>query len=163
MRWPATPTSSTSRFKKTYLRRPLSLNYYFEYFYLFICNGREEKTYSLHQVKWLPFLLQPRLPKEGVDKRTYYREKFGSRAIGAMEHLKTVGTVCGLCAVHAMMRSVCADWPRAQAIRSASILSMMRSSGTPSTRIVWSSMPIAKASRMRYEPYSLPRCLEPSP
>ena len=56
---------------------------------------------ALAQVKWLPFLLQPTLPKGGVDKRTYYRQKFGARAIPAMENLKNVGRChrairCGL-------------------------------------------------------------------
>jgi predicted DsbA family dithiol-disulfide isomerase len=47
-------------------------------------------------VKWLPFLLQPGLPKEGVDRMTYYRQKFGPRAAGAMERLKTVGKDVGI-------------------------------------------------------------------
>lgn len=47
-------------------------------------------------VKWLPFLLQPALPKEGVDKRTYYQQKFGPRAAGAIERLKDVGRTIGI-------------------------------------------------------------------
>jgi hypothetical protein len=59
------------------------------------------------QVKWLPFLLQPALPKGGVDKRTYYKQKFGPRVFSAMENLKNVGadgvliatiwTICVIC------------------------------------------------------------------
>ncbi|KAL9231275.1 hypothetical protein vseg_006521 [Gypsophila vaccaria] len=32
------------------------------------------------QIKWHPFLLNPSAPKEGVNKREYYREKFKSRS-----------------------------------------------------------------------------------
>lgn len=57
--------------------------------------ARNMDKYEFH-VKWLPFLLQPGLPKEGVDRRAYYQQKFGPRAIGAMEHLKTVGRTVGI-------------------------------------------------------------------
>ncbi|KAH9604365.1 hypothetical protein KSS87_003221 [Heliosperma pusillum] len=32
------------------------------------------------QIKWHPFLLNPSAPKEGVNKRDFYRQKFGSRS-----------------------------------------------------------------------------------
>lgn len=34
----------------------------------------------LMQIKWHPFLLNPSAPKEGVNKKDYYKSKFGSRA-----------------------------------------------------------------------------------
>ncbi|KAJ9540569.1 hypothetical protein OSB04_027075 [Centaurea solstitialis] len=32
------------------------------------------------EIKWHPFLLNPSAPKEGINKKDYYRSKFGSRA-----------------------------------------------------------------------------------
>lgn len=32
------------------------------------------------EIRWHPFLLNPSAPKEGVDKRDFYRQKFGSRS-----------------------------------------------------------------------------------
>ncbi|XP_059670482.1 uncharacterized protein LOC132316017 [Cornus florida] len=32
------------------------------------------------EIRWHPFFLNPSAPKEGVDKREFYRSKFGSRA-----------------------------------------------------------------------------------
>jgi len=44
------------------------------------------------QVKWLPFILHPELPREGVDKRTYHRQKMGqARADALLENIKNVG------------------------------------------------------------------------
>jgi len=57
--------------------------------------ARNANQFEFH-VKWLPFLLQPALPKEGVNKRAYYLEKFGPRAIQAMARLKSVGETVGI-------------------------------------------------------------------
>jgi len=32
------------------------------------------------QITWHPFQLDPDAPKEGIDKREYYRKKFGSQS-----------------------------------------------------------------------------------
>ncbi|KAI5340714.1 hypothetical protein L3X38_019988 [Prunus dulcis] len=37
------------------------------------------------EVRWHPFQLNPNAPKEGVDKKRYYEEKFGSGMSGRME------------------------------------------------------------------------------
>ncbi|RXH89700.1 hypothetical protein DVH24_032057 [Malus domestica] len=37
------------------------------------------------EVRWHPFQLNPNAPKEGVDKRSYYEEKFGSSRSKQME------------------------------------------------------------------------------
>jgi predicted DsbA family dithiol-disulfide isomerase len=49
------------------------------------------------QVKWLPFILHPELPREGVDKRTYHRQKMGqARADALLENIKNVGKDVGI-------------------------------------------------------------------
>ena len=48
-------------------------------------------------VKWLPFMLSPELPQEGVDKRERYRERFGEKRMEAMiPHMTQVGRDCGI-------------------------------------------------------------------
>eukprot|EP00850_Spirogloea_muscicola_P006573 SM000031S11582 [mRNA] locus=s31:493266:495505:+ [translate_table: standard] len=37
------------------------------------------------EVQWHPFLLNPKAPKEGVDKRNYYISKFGESRVPSME------------------------------------------------------------------------------
>jgi predicted DsbA family dithiol-disulfide isomerase len=52
---------------------------------------------SIMQVKWLPFILHPELPREGVDKRTYHRQKMGqARADALLENIKNVGKDVGI-------------------------------------------------------------------
>lgn len=42
------------------------------------------------QVHWHPFFLNPTAPKEGVDKREYYRNKFGARAESIVSRMHEV-------------------------------------------------------------------------
>ncbi len=53
---------------------------------------------SRNQVKWLPFILQPALPREGVDLRTHHRKQMGARADAMLDDLKAVGK-CHVCVV----------------------------------------------------------------
>ena len=53
---------------------------------------------SRNQVKWLPFILQPALPREGVDLRTHHRKQMGARADAMLDDLKSVGK-CHVCVV----------------------------------------------------------------
>ncbi|XP_073292822.1 uncharacterized protein [Primulina huaijiensis] len=41
--------------------------------------GLSNDSYNF-EIKWHPFLLMPSAPKEGVNKKEFYRNKFGSRA-----------------------------------------------------------------------------------
>ncbi|CAB4305169.1 unnamed protein product [Prunus armeniaca] len=43
------------------------------------------------EVRWHPFQLNPNAPKEGVDKKRYYEEKFGSGMSGRMESRMSEG------------------------------------------------------------------------
>ncbi|KAL9665730.1 hypothetical protein QQ045_000050 [Rhodiola kirilowii] len=38
------------------------------------------KDQYVFEVRWHPFFLNPGAPKEGIDKRQFYKDKFGSRA-----------------------------------------------------------------------------------
>mmetsp|Transcript_45146 Transcript_45146/g.96392 ORF Transcript_45146/g.96392 Transcript_45146/m.96392 type:complete len:189 (+) Transcript_45146:112-678(+) len=49
------------------------------------------------EVKWRPFFLNPSLPKEGVDKLTMYKEKFGEARMQQMiPHMQQVGRDSGI-------------------------------------------------------------------
>eukprot|EP00005_Dracoamoeba_jomungandri_P004503 CAMPEP_0174253478 /NCGR_PEP_ID=MMETSP0439-20130205/2845_1 /TAXON_ID=0 /ORGANISM="Stereomyxa ramosa, Strain Chinc5" /LENGTH=183 /DNA_ID=CAMNT_0015334527 /DNA_START=99 /DNA_END=650 /DNA_ORIENTATION=- len=47
-------------------------------------------------VYWEPYLLSPYTPKEGVDKRTYYLQKFGPRVEAMGKRLQEVGKTVGI-------------------------------------------------------------------
>lgn len=50
------------------------------------------------RVRWLPFELNPDLPDEGIDRRTYVENKFGGldRAAGVYERVRDAGRTVGL-------------------------------------------------------------------
>ena len=50
------------------------------------------------EVRWHPFQLNPDVPLEGVDRATYYKQKFGSseRIEAMVEQLVTIGTTLGI-------------------------------------------------------------------
>jgi len=48
------------------------------------------------EVSWLPFLLSPDAPVEGVDKRTFYKQKIGPRYQTMVDHLRAVGEEVGI-------------------------------------------------------------------
>jgi len=48
------------------------------------------------RIKWLPFFLDPSLPKEGVDKLHRYRSKFGSNIEPMLSRMKKVGEQEGI-------------------------------------------------------------------
>jgi predicted DsbA family dithiol-disulfide isomerase len=65
----------------------------------FVGKRRLERAIALRpelafEVHWHPFQLNPDVPSEGVDRKTYYAEKFGSggRIEAMVEQLKTIGT-----------------------------------------------------------------------
>jgi len=47
------------------------------------------------KVKWLPFLLNPKLPKEGINKREYYHKRFGN-VEPIISRMKSVGDKEGI-------------------------------------------------------------------
>ncbi|PHT56987.1 hypothetical protein CQW23_05473 [Capsicum baccatum] len=48
------------------------------------------------EIKWHPFLLNPSAPKEGVNKKDYYRNKFGPRSEQMMSKMSEVFKGLGL-------------------------------------------------------------------
>ncbi|ELR11391.1 DSBAlike thioredoxin domain containing protein [Acanthamoeba castellanii str. Neff] len=68
----------------------------------FIGKRRLEQAIARHsdqyefEVKWLPFILQPALPREGVDLRTHHRKQMGARADAMLDDLKSVGKEVGI-------------------------------------------------------------------
>ncbi|KAK1562272.1 hypothetical protein Q3G72_009227 [Acer saccharum] len=48
------------------------------------------------EIRWHPFFLNPSAPKEGVDKRKFYEDKFGSRAQGIAARMTEVFRGLGL-------------------------------------------------------------------
>ncbi len=51
------------------------------------------------QVRWLPFLLNPMMPPEGYDRKTYYMSRFGVRDpenSPITHHLKKAGESIGM-------------------------------------------------------------------
>lgn len=69
----------------------------------FVGKRRLEKAMALRpeitfQVHWHPFQLNPDVPLEGIDRATYYAEKFGTdgRIEAMVAQLKTVGTELGI-------------------------------------------------------------------
>ncbi|XP_006338333.1 uncharacterized protein YwbO [Solanum tuberosum] len=48
------------------------------------------------EIKWHPFLLNPSAPKEGINKKNYYRNKFGSRSEQMMSRMSEVFKGLGL-------------------------------------------------------------------
>ena len=69
----------------------------------FVGKRRLERAMDLRpeldfEVHWHPFQLNPDVPSEGVDRATYYAEKFGSggRIESMVEQLKSIGTELGI-------------------------------------------------------------------
>ncbi|XP_031282373.1 uncharacterized protein LOC116140942 isoform X2 [Pistacia vera] len=48
------------------------------------------------EIKWHPFFLNPAAPKEGVDKKSYYENKFGARAQGIIARMTEIFRGLGL-------------------------------------------------------------------
>ncbi|XP_059670481.1 uncharacterized protein LOC132316016 [Cornus florida] len=48
------------------------------------------------EIRWHPFFLDPSAPKEGVDKREYFRSKFGSRADQMLARMSEIFKGLGL-------------------------------------------------------------------
>lgn len=83
---------------------------------------------------WQPFQLNPDMPPEGADRRTYWREKFGSEAriAGMIERLQAVGAELELdfdfeaierqpstLKSHALIHALDGDWARQNALKEA--------------------------------------------
>jgi len=69
----------------------------------FVGKRRLERAIALRpelafEVHWHPFQLNPDVPTEGVDRKAYYAEKFGSsgRIEAMVEQLNTIGTELGI-------------------------------------------------------------------
>ena len=69
----------------------------------FVGKRRLERAMTLRpeldfEVHWHPFQLNPDVPSEGVDRKTYYAEKFGTggRIEAMVGQLKSIGTQLGI-------------------------------------------------------------------
>ncbi|KAJ0042917.1 hypothetical protein Pint_18942 [Pistacia integerrima] len=58
------------------------------------------------EIKWHPFFLNPAAPKEGVDKKSYYENKFGARAQGIIARMTEVYFLRAICICRHIFRGL---------------------------------------------------------